>query len=59
MKELNLNNTKILNKSGSKCYDLVWGGTLQLKRIGNYLYNNNNICLERKYNKFKEVGIGG
>jgi hypothetical protein len=51
----NLSKTKIIDLKNNNANDLVYGGRNNIKNIFNWLYNNANIYLERKYNKFIEI----
>ena len=49
-----LNNTKLIEYPAKDVdiVDISYGGKKQLKRIFQYLYNDSNIYLSRKYSKF-------
>lgn len=52
----NLNKTKLKSyKSTNVAKSLTYGGTLQVKRIYEYLYKDSTIYLKRKYDKFNQL----
>ncbi|KKN22665.1 hypothetical protein LCGC14_0912750 [marine sediment metagenome] len=52
LKECNLTKTKIIQQNN--CYSLRYGGNLQVPRIFNYLLQNSDVQLERKYKLLEE-----
>lgn len=52
MKNCNIYKTKIGKKN--KIYRLTYGGNLNIKKIGEFLYANYTTCLDRKREKFYE-----
>lgn len=52
IKHCNLLKTKLQQKSS--CYKLTYGGNIQVPRIFNYLLQNSNVRLERKYKLLEE-----
>ncbi len=50
-------NTKLekRHKDNKNNYSFSIGGRLQAKKIGDYLYKNATVYLERKYNRYKEM----
>ena len=49
LKELNIKHKKLQNKGNVK--GLTINGNLQCRKITNWIYKNNNICLDRKFAK--------
>lgn len=43
------------HKDNKNNYSFSIGGRLQAKKIGDYLYKNATVYLERKYNRYKEM----
>ena len=43
------------NRPNIEIYDLVYGGKNNIISIGNYMYNNATIYLQRKYDKFSQI----
>lgn len=54
IKNRGLSKTKIYS-SKKYCYNLIYGGNLQVPRIFNYLLQNSNVKLERKYKALTEI----
>lgn len=51
--EVGVGKTKISKKN--RIYSIHWGGNLQCQKIGEYLYNNATIWLDRKREKFDNI----
>jgi hypothetical protein len=43
------------HKDNKNNYSFSIGGRLQVKKIGDYLYRSATVCLERKYNRYREM----
>ncbi len=55
MENCRISKTKIVNMyKNDGCYKLAYGGNIQVPRIFNYLLQNSNIQLERKYKLLQE-----
>lgn len=52
---LNINSTICHAKKGSKMKQFVLHGNIVCKKFLNWLYSNQTICLQRKYNKYLEI----
>lgn len=53
--ELDLNKTKLLKKEGSDNRSLHYGGNNQVRKIGDYLYEDAEHYLSRKKSKFENL----
>ena len=53
IKNCNLEKTEI--RTYRNISELRYGGNLQVRRIGQYLYKNAQVMLDRKYHKFQEL----
>jgi len=52
---IELSKTKIYQLGDAWCWNLLYGGNINIKKIYEYLYKESNIYLERKKLKFEEI----
>lgn len=55
VQELNITKVAIKSKDYTKATEISWSSMIEVEKIYNYLYNNCNIYLKRKLEKFDKI----